>query len=262
MILTDDNYYGRQANMEYMSVSQFKSFRKCEEAALAELAGDYERDSSAALLSGSYLDSRFEGDESFARFKERSPQLFKRDGTLKSDYAHVEEIYQRLLKDKFFCKYLSGGKQVIMTGKIEAVPFKIKMDSYIPDKAIVDLKLMRDFSPVWDEEQHQKVPFTEAWGYDLQGAVYQEIVYQNTGKRLPFIIAAATKEAHPDHALLFVPQERLDDCLTLVKALAPRYQRLKTGVLEGAHRCGKCGWCRDTKHVTEIIDYRDYGKEI
>ena len=43
MILTDENYYSQAANMEYMSVSQFKSFcgtyghMACEARAMAEL---------------------------------------------------------------------------------------------------------------------------------------------------------------------------------------------------------------------------------
>ena len=36
MILTNSNYFSKKANMEYMSVSQFKAFDKCEAAALAE----------------------------------------------------------------------------------------------------------------------------------------------------------------------------------------------------------------------------------
>lgn len=40
--------------------------------------------------------------------------------------------------------------------------------------------------------------FIRFWGYDTQGAIYQETVRQNTGKRLPFYIAAASKEPTTD----------------------------------------------------------------
>ena len=70
-----------------------------------------------------------------------------------------------------------------MTGDIFGVPFKIKIDSYLPDK-IVDLKIMRDFEPIYVEGKG-RVSFIEAWGYDIQAGVYQEIVRQNTGKQLP-----------------------------------------------------------------------------
>ena len=53
--LTDDNYYSAEANWDYMSASQFKSFRKCEAAAMAELRGEWGRKESSALLVGSYV---------------------------------------------------------------------------------------------------------------------------------------------------------------------------------------------------------------
>ena len=41
MQLSSDNYYSRQADLEYMSVSQFKDFRTCEAGALAKIRGEY-----------------------------------------------------------------------------------------------------------------------------------------------------------------------------------------------------------------------------
>lgn len=256
MPLTNENYYSQDVNLKYMSCSQFKDFMKCEEMALARLSGDHKQSTSTAMLVGSYVDAHFEGTLDI--FKAQHPEIFKRDGSLKADYVKAEEIIQRTERDKLFSKYMSGEKQIIMTGAIEGVPFKIKIDSYHPDKAIVDLKCMRDFQRVWDEEQHCKVPFVEAWGYDFQGAIYQEIARQNTGKQLPFFIAGATKENVVDICVMSIPQERLDECLQIVKALAPRYQALKLGS-ETAARCEKCDWCKETKILTEIVDYRDIG---
>ncbi len=256
MILTSENYFTMQANMEYMSCSQWKSFYECEDKALAELAGDYRRPDSTALLVGSYVDAHYEGTLDI--FKAQHPEIFKKDGSLKADYSKAEEIIQRCERDPLFAKYMSGDKQVIMTGEIAKVPFKIMIDSYHKDKAIVDLKCMKDFQPIWNAELHRKEPFVEAWHYDIQGAIYQEIVRQNTGKQLPFFIAAATKESATDICVMSIPQERLNECLTLVKAMAPRYQALKAGN-EKPVRCEKCDWCKNTKILTEIVDYRDIG---
>ena len=52
-----------------------------------------------------------------------------------------------------------------------------------------------------------KQNFVEAWGYDIQAAIYQAV----EGNRLPFFIAAVTKETVPDKALLEIPQEVIDD---------------------------------------------------
>lgn len=258
-VLTSENYYTQEANLAYMSCSQWKSFRKCEDMALAEIAGDYKRPESTALLVGSYVDSHFEGTLDI--FKAQHPAIFKKDSSLKSEYAQAEDIIRRIERDPLFTKYMSGEKQVIMKGEIAGVPFKIKMDSYHPGKAIVDLKIVRDFEPIWSVEEHKKVSFVEFWGYDNQGAIYQEIVRQNTGLQLPFFIAAATKEAVTDLEVMQIPQERLDYCLEIVKETAPHYQALKLGKEEGAVRCGRCKWCKETKVLTAPIDYRDLGND-
>ena len=57
MILTNENYFSKEADMEYMSVSQFKAFEQCEAAALASVKGEWERTKTTALLVGSYVDA-------------------------------------------------------------------------------------------------------------------------------------------------------------------------------------------------------------
>ena len=91
-------------------------------------------------------------------------------------------------------KYMAGEKQRIMTGEIGGAKWKIKMDSYIEGVAIVDLKAMASITDLKWVKDIGYLDFVRYWGYDIQGAVYQEIVRQNTGKQLPFYIAAATKE--------------------------------------------------------------------
>lgn len=256
MNLTNENYFSPESNKKYMSVSQFKAFEACPAMAMAELNGEFEREKTAALMVGSYVDAHFEGTLDI--FKAQNPQLFKRDGTLKSDYIKAEEIISRVERDALFMEYMSGEKQVIMTGEIEGVPVKIKIDSLLPDK-IVDLKIMRDFEPVYKAE-YGRLPWFEAWRYDLQGAVYQEIVYQNTGNRLPFFLAAATKEKVPDIVILQVGQDLLDFELDNFKRNVSFYNAIKSGVIE-PERCEKCDYCKETKVLTEIIHTEDLENE-
>jgi hypothetical protein len=253
MKLTQRNYYSTKANMEYMSVSQFKSFEKCPHATLAELKGEYEREKTTALLVGSYVDAYFEG--SLANFIRDNPEIFKKDGTLKAEYIQAEAIIQRILKDKLFTEYLSGKKQVIMTGEICGVPVKIKVDSLHPDK-IVDLKIMRDFENVKDFDKGV-LPWFEAWGYDLQGAVYQEIVRQNTGKTLPFYLAAATKEKITDIDIVHVNQKSLDFAMERFKRDVEMFDAIKKGIIE-PDRCEKCEYCKSTKILTEPTDSEEF----
>lgn len=242
MKLTQRNYHGRKANKEFMSVSQFKSFSKCPASALAELKGKYKREKGTALLVGSYVDAWAEG--TLDKFKRQNPELFKKDGGLKAEYIQADKIIERIQRDKLFMQYLSGEKQVIMTGTICGVPVKIKIDSLLPDK-IVDLKIMADFKDQRDEERGW-LPWFDYWRYDLQGAVYQEIVYQNTGKKLPFYLAAATKEKHTDIDIVHLDDDMLIYALDDVKRYIETFDAIKKGIIK-PERCGKCEYCRNTK---------------
>lgn len=252
-MLTNENYFSFENQMKYMSVSQFKGFSKCPAAAMAELTGKYERERSTALLVGSYVDAHFEGTLDI--FKAKNPALFKRDGTLKADYVKAEQVINRVEQDPLFMEYMSGEKQVVMTGEIEDVPVKIKIDSYHKDRMIVDLKCMRDFKPIYKPEQG-RLSWVEAWEYDLQGAVYQEIVRQNTGHILPFYLAAVTKETEPDLAIIEVGQEYLDVQLERFRRDIRRYDAMRQGVIE-PERCEHCDYCKATKVLKKPISMED-----
>ena len=154
-----------------------------------------------------------------------------------------------------FMRYMSGGKQAIKTGEIAGVPFKIKIDSLHDDTAIVDLKIMKDFEPIYKPGEG-KLTFIEFWGYDIQGAIYQEV----EGNHLPFFIAGATKEDETDIGIFQIPQAYLDVALEQVKELAPRYQAIKNGEIEPV-RCEHCDYCKRTKVLTKIISLEDLKDE-
>ena len=251
MKLTKDNYFSQEAMTEYFSVSQFKAFQKCEAAALAELNGEYRRESTTSLLVGSYVDAYYEGD--LTGFIEQHPEILKRDGTLKAEYIKADDIIRRTQKDRLFSMYMNGKPQVIMIGELFGYPWKVKIDSYIEDTAIVDLKIMKDFEPVHIPGEG-RIPWIYAWGYDIQGAVYQAIVEQNTGKKLPFIIAGATKEKVSDIGLFRLPQSSLDVAMKVVESFVDRFADIKAGLIEPT-RCEKCDYCKETKVIEDVIDY-------
>lgn len=251
--LSKTNYFSLKAQRQFMSVSQFKAFRDCEAAALANINGHYQTEKTTALLVGSYVDAYFEG--SLPEFVKNNPEVFKRDGTLKSDYSQAEYIIKRIESQPLMTKLLSGSKQKIMLGEIMGVPIKIKIDSLRPNM-IVDLKIMKDFNSIYVEEQG-RVPWFDAWGYDLQGAVYQEIVKQNTGKVLPFILVAATKEKEPDLAIIEIGQEYLDLELERFNEQVERYDAIKKGIISPV-RCEHCDYCKKTKQVDGISLSTDF----
>lgn len=246
-IITEETYFSKENETKYMGVSQFKAFEACPFSALAKIGGEFESEPGTALLVGSYVDAHF--SSSLDIFKAHHPEIFKRDGSLKSDYEQANYIIERIERQPLMMKLLSGKTQKIMTGSIAGVDVKIKVDSLLPD-AITDLKIMRDFADIYVEEKG-RLPWYEAWEYDLQGAVYQEIVRQNTGEKLPFILCAATKEKEPDVKLLQIPQTILDYELNHFAENAPMFDAVKKGILE-PERCEKCDYCKKTKILTEI----------
>lgn len=244
--LTAENYYSPEANQSYMSVSQFKSFENCEAAAMAELQGEYTRPKTTALLVGSYVDAWFEG--TLGAFKSANPEIFKRAGTLKADYAQAEKIIERVSQDKLFMEYMNGKKQVIRTGEIDGVPFKIKMDSYHPGAMIVDLKTSRSLQRIMGRS------LVEHFGYDIQGAVYQKI----EGNHLPFYLAIVTKEDPPDMEIVEIEASELQNSLDYVRRRLPHIIAVKNGKIVPS-RCGVCPYCRSTKVLNEPIPASDLG---
>lgn len=244
MNLTNENYFSPEAELHYMGSTQFKRFMSCEAGALAVIRGEWVEEKSTVLLVGSFVDAYFSGD--LALFKAQNPDIFTKSGTLKSDFQQAEAIIQRIERDKAFMAALSGQSQVVMAGEIEGVPIKIKVDELHPDR-IVDLKIMRDMADVYNKEERCWEPFWRAWGYWLQGALYQEVVLQNTGAKLPFSLAVATKERpEPDIDLINIPQSELDEGLEIIKANIVYFDGLKKGLYEPA-RCEKCSHCYSTK---------------
>lgn len=241
MILTNANYYSQEANKEYMSVSQYKSFMNCEAQAMAELNCRWETPRTTALLVGSYVDAWFEG--SLDIFKRENPEIFKKDGGLKCDYIKAEEIIYRVQQDNLFMEYMSGQKQAIFVGELFGAKWKIKIDSLLPDR-IVDLKVVRSF------ERIMGISFITYWGYDTQMAIYSAI----HGKDYPTYIAAVSKQNPPDIDLLHIPSYRRQECLKEVEQNLPRILAVKNGDVE-PEGCGVCPYCRSIKQIKEPIDY-------
>lgn len=260
MQLCAENYYSPVANYEYMSVSLYKDFVgtygkvACEEQALAKLKGKWVEEKSTALLIGGYVDAYFEG--TLDEYKQANPQIFKKDGGLKAEYQHADNIIRSIERDTYFMRTLSGQKQVIMDGEIGGVKWKIKMDSFLPGTAIVDLKVVESINKFKWVPDIGYLDFIRFWGYDLQGAVYQEIVRQNTGKQLPFYISVATKEKVPRISVIQIPQSVLTDALKGIELALPHVLDVKYGRIKPM-RCGLCDYCAETHVITGPISLFD-----
>lgn len=235
MNLTQENYYGLEAGHGYFSVSQYKDFAKCEAMAMAKIRGDYQQPVTRALLVGSFVDAYFEG--TLDRFMTENPELFTRKNELRSEFRKANEIIGRVKADPLFMRFMSGEKQRIMTFQLFGQSWKMKMDSYLPGVCITDLKVVANFKTM------------PLWRYDLQGAVYQAGVEAVTGERLPFYLAAATKERVTDLDIFQVPQSTLAQALREIEMNLQRYAEVKTGLIPPEY-CGKCDYCKSVKGAT------------
>ena len=258
---TSEAYYSPDANYEYMSASQLKAFigtpgiHGCEERALAEVSGQFVRADNKALTIGSYVDVMLTGTEQEQHeFREAHPEMISSrgptKGQLKFEYRTADDMIARAYADAdnggIFMKALTGERQKVVTGEIHGHKFKGRID-VLGDGFITDLKTVENVNRRYFNEGYWD--FISWWGYDLQGAIYQELVYQLTGNRWPFYIAALSKQVPCDIDLIQVPQDRLEEAMERITPSAlDRMAALKNGE-EKPERCGVCEWCRLTKVI-------------
>ena len=235
MLLNQNNYYSDEANQEFFSVSQLKSFMSCEARAMAEMRGEYKRPITRALLVGSFVDRYFEG--TLKEFMEENPCIFTKQKKLRAEFKRANQIIETVKTDQKFMDAMSGEKQRIFTFELFGVKWKAKLDSYNPGKAIADLKVVA------------KMYQLPQWRYDLQGAVYQKGVEICTGEKLPFYLAVVTKETVMDRDIWQIPQSTLDFALSQVEQNIGRYAAVKAGLEEPVF-CGKCDYCKSIKKAT------------
>jgi len=269
--LQDDSvYYSLEANKQWCSASQYKDIigfplvPGCEVRAMASIRGEYVRETTKALLQGSILDALWENDDPeyiLERFPDCVSSRGATKGQLKAEFQDVMRWYQRTLKEEKFCAYMSGDKQTIMVGTIAELPFKIKIDSFIDGKAIVDLKTTKTLDRNYRyfiPDSGERLPWYLAYGYDIQLAIYREIVRQNTGDKLRCYLAAVDKDPHPICDIIELNEKLLDEALERVKMNCEHIIMLKSGEIEPI-RCerSECDYCRDT-HKCQVISNEEF----
>ena len=243
MKLTADNYYTAEANNAYWSASQVKAFLSCPARALAELKGEWSQPPGQALLIGSYVDAAIEGDAALEQFRGTHPELFRRDGSLKAEFVKAQEMVDRAKQDEVFTAYLDGEKQKILTGTIDGLPFKAKLDVYNGQR-IVDVKTVRDTQPMYKPGEG-RLTFADYWQWPLQMAIYQAL----EGNRLPCYLAVITKEDPPGLELVEIEQEKMDAEMSFLEEKLPYFDAIKQGIVE-PERCENCAYCRATRKLT------------
>ena len=258
MILTPENYHSVEAKKKYMSVSRYKTWvgckgiMPCEARALAMERGEWIEKSTHAMLVSSYVDAHF--SSTLAVFKsQHHSEICVNGGALRSDFQHMETVIARIERDPLMMMAMSGQKQVIMTGELFGVEWSIMIDSFDPERFVTDLKVMANFRKLMYVKDTGKMDFMRFYGYDLQLAIYQKIVELNIKKRLPCLIAVASKEKpEPDIAMIGFSQSELDDAMSLCEFGMSRIKEVRSGEAE-PDSCGVCGYCKHHKVLERVI---------
>jgi hypothetical protein len=254
-----------EANKGYMTASKFKRFvgmkgnPGCEARAMAIESGQWTEETNDAMLVGSYVDSYFTGD--LEQFKQDNPQIFSSKGPtkgeLKATFQIADKMIQRAERDKFFMTYLEGEKQKTMATEIFGIKWRGTLDVLGKDR-IVDLKTVKEVrSRHWTPDEGT-LSLVRYWGYDIQGALYQEMVYQETGRRLPVYLAMISKEQYPDLAIVKLEDHVLRFALEWVKMNSFRLKRVFEGEFT-PDRCERCDYCKETRELSifDIINSDD-----
>jgi len=262
MELTKENYYSLEANIHYMSVSQFKSFLPsyggCEALAMAKIKGEFVESKKEAFDEGHYVHAWNEG--TLEEFKAENPHLYSSrsptKGQLKANYKYCNKMIEVLENDPLVMEKLAGEKEVIMTAEMFGIPWKVMLDSYNPDIGIfADLKALKEMDGKWWNKDAQVYEnFLDHYGYTIQMAVYAEIEKRATGNDmwlLPHMVVV-TKQDPPDHEIIYFDYDIIESSLQIVRNNIERVKEVKSGQAEPI-RCEKCEYCRLTKKIKRII---------
>ena len=255
--LTQENYFSQEADLEYMSVSQYKSFKQCSSKTIALIKSETSAEEKESYLEGHLFETLIAGDIDL--FMMQHPEMVSSRGAtkgeLKANFKKVVIAANKIKNQKFIMDIVNRcEKQVIMTGVINGV--KVKCCADLLDKEtgnIYDLKCMANFNETWDKENKCYIPWYYYYGYVLQMAVYQEIARQNFGKNFETHLIAATKEDIPDMDAIHFDNNLLELELKEFSNNIVYYDKIKKGT-ELAIPCGTCDYCKSNK---KIKDFRE-----
>ena len=259
--LTSENYFSKEANLEFMSNSQFKKFLECEAQGYAMIHEGYSDDDSDALLVGEALHAWNEGTLKEFMEKNSAGMISSRGetkGQLKSQFKCLDAAIVALKNDEILMSILAGVKEQIFVAKIAGVMWKIKVDTVNDDfRQIVDLKFMKSlYDKFWSNEHMAYVNFVEYYGYVGQMAMYQEVFRLATNKLYAPIIVGVTKQEPPDKIAINFDQGSLDTERQIIIDRMDRVMAVKKGLVK-PERCERCKYCRETKKVSGYTHYKE-----
>jgi hypothetical protein len=262
--LTKENYFSHDADLHYMSNSQFKNFCECEARAFAEIMGHWKRPDSKTFLLGQCAHAWNEGvlddwiDDHYEQLM--NVGLLTKTGSYNANMKLLINKHIPIMEgDKAIMTSLEGSKEVIMTFEFGGVSWKMMIDSYNPEKGrFSDFKYMANIDSQW-HPKYGKRTFVEHYGYDTQMSLYRYGERQYTGREnyLEPFITGLTKQEVPKRIII----KGFDDNLMKEKLFGDDGVRYRLErVLDVKHggaipiNCAECEYCR-VNEKTQIIPW-------
>lgn len=252
--VTEENYFSEECNNHYTSSHTYINFhgtpvyKGCEAKTIDRNENPVDRTDN--MIIGQYLDAYYEGK--LEDFKANTPELFQKNGKMYAKFEKCEQMIKRCNDSEIFVKYMTGFKQSIYTGSFGGIDWKIKTDNLVVDKdnnilGIVDLKTCQDI-----HLKYGTFTWIEAYGYDIQLAIYQEIIKEKIGKYVPCYIAAVDKKDTPETAIIYLPDDHLQKIRELMLSDLERFKKVISREVEPS-KCEECDYCISVrKNESEI----------
>lgn len=252
MNLTAENYHTTQANEQYLSVSFLKGLEDCPARTFAIQNGEYDKEQTTAMLVGSYLHAAFESQEEFDKVVEENESKIKtKAGKKRAEFKQADVMIDTLKQDDFAMYMLDGEKEVILTGELYGLPFKIKVDNLnVERKMFSDIKTTADLHKrIYSRFYGDYVNWVFGYGYVLQMLVYREIIAQNYGEKFDPHIVAITKENPPNKAIITIDESHFEPEYRHLEQMIENYKQM-----DEPRRCERCEYCRQTKMLSGFLD--------
>jgi len=272
MIITDENYFSKEAEQAYFTNSQIKQYQKCPAKWQAKRLGQLEEKRQgymSPLFQGSYVDMALTEPDNFPQWTvDNAENIYDRAKKKYSVIQNLDNMVERVQRDNYFMKYLEGSQQeIIVIEDFFGHPFKCKLDALnLEELWLTDLKTTASElrKEVWTETptgEFVKLHWIAAWKYPMQLGLYREAVYHEYMVRPHPYIAAITKNGTCDFGIFDLLAAPGDDHILraeverAIKTMGEMATDRESKPEEMEH-CERCDYCYSVKMLDSAIAFK------
>lgn len=245
LTLDPGNYHSPEARALWLSSSDVKKAMRCE---AAWAAGEREDEDKNAFVFGHLFEALVTGEEYDNPLVYSSKGPTK--GQVKAEYKPAYDMAKAVRRSSMLAEIIDRSrKQVIMTGEIGGLPFRMMCDLLDVDGSIYDIKSARSFAPQYDDGHAAYRDWWAIWEYPVQLWIYREIARQN-GLTVPRVGLIAAAKDNADVQALTFSRETMEAAEADARYTIERMAAIRRG--DTPEPCGHCRWCVGQKIITEF----------